>query len=88
MNVPFQAGYQKITLRGEKRYCPYLYRFGQRRYSGKGRGYFRTASEALIYATSWSKRASRLLNVKLANQIKGLAKTLHEAAAKGESHVD
>lgn len=61
MNIPFQPGSQKVTVRGEKRYCPYLYRMGQRRYSGRGRGYFRTVSAALTYASQWADRVTHFL---------------------------
>lgn len=69
MNIPFQFGYQKVTVRGEKRFCPYLYRMGQRRYSGQCRGYFRTATAALTYASNWAKRVTRFLAVKEAKHV-------------------
>ena len=61
MNIPFQTGSQKIIDKYEKRYHPYLYRFGCRRYAGHGRIHFKTASAAHAYAIRWADRASRIL---------------------------
>jgi hypothetical protein len=69
VNIPFIPGSQKVIVRGEKRYCPYLYRMGQRRYSGQCRGYFRTSSAALTYASQWADRATRFLAFKEAKHV-------------------
>ena len=62
--VPFQLGYQKVYIRGEKRYNPFLYRHGRRHYAGHGRIIFRTATDAQLYARRWAERTERFLEMK------------------------
>jgi hypothetical protein len=59
--IPFQFGSQKIIAKYEKRYHPFLYRMGRRRYAGRGQTWFRTSSDALTYAKRWAARAERVL---------------------------
>jgi hypothetical protein len=68
--IPFSPGAQKIS-KGiyEKRYHPYLYRLGQRRYAGHGKLNFRTATEAFTYAVDWALRAEQFLIAKKAEHV-------------------
>jgi hypothetical protein len=64
MNILFQPGYDKIYFLSGKLYNPFLYRFDNRRYAGRGRIFFKTATAAMNYAQRWAERASRFLAAK------------------------
>lgn len=60
----FQAGYAKMYSNYSKQYHPFLVRNGRRRYAGKGRVHFKTATRAMQYALRWAKRAESFLQVR------------------------
>jgi hypothetical protein len=65
--IPFQSGSQKVVIGGEKRYKPFLYRNGRRHYAGHGWIWFRTATDAQLYARRWAEKVERYLEVKEAH---------------------
>lgn len=67
--MPFQPGRQKIQNAFGKRYHPFLYRMGARRYACRGRKHFRTATEAHEYAQKWAVRAFMFLNKQESNHV-------------------
>jgi len=62
MSMLIQPGYQKITNHSAKRYHPFIYRQGQRRYAYRGKLSFKTATAAMKYAIRWADRAQSFLD--------------------------
>lgn len=58
----FQAGYQRRDYHFTKQYYPFIYRNGKRRYAGRGRLHFCTATLAMNYALRWAARAKAYLD--------------------------
>lgn len=63
----FQTGGQRVSTQYQKRYHPFLYRIGQRRYAGRGRTFFRTMTAAQEYAARWAERAARFVRTEKEN---------------------